>query len=379
MYKIISVDDEALSLKRFEHITQKDDRCQLVGTFTCSLEALEFVKNNKIDIAFLDIEMPAPNGLELAELMLEADPYISIVFVTAFDQYALEAFKAHAIGYLLKPLDIKDFSSQIDQITWTKLPRSQSEEEASIMETHTTNTITVHCIGQFTCYPTGSSNSPISFRTAKTAELFALLIQHYNAPMPKYSLLDALFPDSDDEKSNKLFYVSCSYLRSTFSKLGVSNILIRDNDSYRLNTDILDCDYINLMNASDKLESLSITELEKLSKYCTGEYLMGRAYEWAFETKTFIETLSRRILLALSDAYIDDGRDLDGIQQLEKYLIMDPCNEEIVEKLMTLHADQGQMSRVRAVYNTFATKLKEQYGLKPSSAIRAILGSDSEV
>ena len=215
MYRVIAVDDEALALRRFEHIVQKEDRIELVATFTDSSKALEYVKNNKIDIAFLDIEMPSPNGLELSELLLEADPFISVVFVTAFDQYALEAFKAHAIGYLLKPLDIKEFSAQIDQIARTKQPRENTE---TVQDEQTNNKLVVHCIGQFTCYPSGNDKDPVSFRTAKTAELFALLIQHYNAPMPKYSILDAIFPDVDDEKANKLFYVSCSYLRGTLQK-----------------------------------------------------------------------------------------------------------------------------------------------------------------
>jgi two-component SAPR family response regulator len=375
MYRVIAVDDEALAIRRFEHIVQKEDRLNLVATFTDSNKALEYVKNNKIDIAFLDIEMPSPNGLELSELLLEADPYISIVFVTAFDQYALEAFKAHAIGYLLKPLDLKDLKAQVDQIARTKQPREDLAEESAPSDS---KQIVVHCIGQFSCYCAGNEKEPVSFRTAKTAELFALLIQHYNAPMSKYSILDAIFPDTDDEKSNKLFYVSCSYLRSAFTKYGITELLIRENDSYRLNTDIVECDYINIVKASDKMNSMSLEELEALAKQCNGEYLMGRAYEWAFETKTYVETISRRILLSLSDAYIDEGRDLEAAQQLEKYLIADPCNEEIVERLMTLYADLGQMNRVRAIYDTFKAKLFEQFKLKPSKNIRALLGPDSE-
>ena len=61
MYRVIAVDDEALAIRRFEHIVQKEDRLNLVATFTDSNKALEYVKNNKIDIAFLDIEMPSPN------------------------------------------------------------------------------------------------------------------------------------------------------------------------------------------------------------------------------------------------------------------------------------------------------------------------------
>lgn len=372
MYNIIAVDDEIFSLKRFEHIIQKESRVKLSASFTNGMDALEYIKNNTVDIAFLDIEMPVINGLELAERILEIDPYVSVIFVTAFDQYALEAFKAHAIGYLLKPLDIKDFSKEIDSLEHSKKPRDPKEASNPLAE-QSSKKLTVKCIGQFSCYAENQPDKPVTFRTAKTAELFALLINKYKSPLSKYAILDTLFPDMDYEKSTKIFYVSCSYLRSAFSKIGVGEILVRDNDTYRIDISIMDCDYINLLDNEPNISNASIETLEKLASLCNGEYLMGRSFDWALETKAYLETLSRRILVALSDAYIDNDNFLEAMQVLEKFLINDPCNEEVVEKLITLYVDDGQASKARAVYNTFATKLKEQFGLKPSEHITKLI------
>lgn len=104
MFQVIAVDDEQNALNRFERLISQDSRLKLLSTFTKPTEAAEFVKNNQVDIAFLDIEMPGMTGLELAEVLQDYNPYIEIVFVTAYNQYALEAFRAHATGYLLKPL-----------------------------------------------------------------------------------------------------------------------------------------------------------------------------------------------------------------------------------------------------------------------------------
>ncbi len=370
MYKIIAVDDELLALKRFEYIIRNEKRVELVATFSDPLEALEYVKNNTVDLAFLDIEMPSLNGLELAERLLEVDPYISIVFITAFDQYALQAFQAHAIGYLLKPLSSEDFADQIQIISHSKQPRVDSKVTAAAKEEPK---LTVKCIGQFTCYTGNDELHPISFRTNKTMELFALLVHHYSTPLSKYTILDALFPDIDDEKANKLFYVSCSYLRSSFAKLNLTEILIRENDTYRLNTDQIDCDYIKLMEGSSKLQDLELKELEELSKLITGEYLMGKAYEWAFETKAYIESLSMRILRTLSTEYDKAGDELDSTMTLEKYLIIDPCNDSIVEELIKKYLKNGQQAKAKIVYSTYADKLQTLQGLTPSSSIKALI------
>jgi DNA-binding LytR/AlgR family response regulator len=58
--------------------------------------------------------MPEMNGIELAERLMEIDPYIEVIFITAYNQYALDAFRAHAIGYLLKPLDANELKEQMD-------------------------------------------------------------------------------------------------------------------------------------------------------------------------------------------------------------------------------------------------------------------------
>ena len=374
MYKIIAVDDEALALKRFEHIIGKEKRVRLLGSYTKPEEALEFIKNNVVDIAFLDIEMPGLSGLELAERIQEIDPYVSVVFITAFDQYALEAFKAHAVGYLLKPLDINDFSQQIDTLERSKQPRNASEAKKADAETDTSAApLSVYCLGQFNCFLSSKPDTPISFRTAKTAELFALLIHHHKSPITKYHILDSLFPDMDYEKSNKLFYVSCSYLRSAFAHEDITNILLRENDSYRINTKLIDCDYIKFMEYSDRLNDLTINELLEAVSLYNGEYLMGRSYEWSFESKPYIDTLYQRIQFTLVDKLCSDGRRDEAYQTLNKYLTTSPLNEDVVSKLMTMYIQDNHKDMALQLYHNYETKLAEQLDTTPSAALKDII------
>ncbi len=152
MFRVIGVDDEKQALDRFERIMKQDARVLVTGTFTRVEDAAEFVRRNPVDVAFLDIEMPGRSGLELAERLTEENPYIEVVFITAYDKYALQAFQAHAIGYLLKPLDIDEVSRQIDNFA-----RKLGYRQKPICSGY----LTIKCLGQYLCYVDGEGRGTV--------------------------------------------------------------------------------------------------------------------------------------------------------------------------------------------------------------------------
>ncbi|MCM1530722.1 MAG: LytTR family DNA-binding domain-containing protein [Bacteroides sp.] len=105
--RCVVVDDEPLALKMMCAYVEKTPGLELYGAFSNSAEALEFLRSEPVQLAFLDIQMPGLNGLELSTLI--EDRPLRIVFVTAFEQYALQGFKANALDYLLKPASYDDF------------------------------------------------------------------------------------------------------------------------------------------------------------------------------------------------------------------------------------------------------------------------------
>lgn len=104
--RCIIVDDEPLALGLLESYARKTPFLRLEGTFPDGVSALERLKQGDIDLAFLDIQMPDLNGLELARLLPKRT---AVVFVTAYEQYAVEGFKVEATDYLLKPASYADF------------------------------------------------------------------------------------------------------------------------------------------------------------------------------------------------------------------------------------------------------------------------------
>ncbi|TVX97573.1 response regulator transcription factor [Paenibacillus cremeus] len=116
MLRAIIVDDEALSVKLLKNLLSESNVIEISQTFLSSLEAYEYVKANPVDVAFLDISMPGINGMGLSILLHNLDPSIDVVFVTAYDDYAVRAFDLSALDYIMKPVDPQRLSKTLCKI-----------------------------------------------------------------------------------------------------------------------------------------------------------------------------------------------------------------------------------------------------------------------
>ena len=113
--KTLVIDDEPLARQRIIHWLGQYPEIRVVAECKNGLEAIEQIENRQPDLIFLDIQMPELTGFEALQ-QVTAAPMPFIIFVTAFDQYALDAFEHHAIDYLLKPLDKQRFGKAIEKV-----------------------------------------------------------------------------------------------------------------------------------------------------------------------------------------------------------------------------------------------------------------------
>lgn len=102
--KIMIVDDEPLILEELSYLCANIPDVQVCGAFCNPTEALEYASGHLVDFAFLDIRMPGITGLELLEKLHGIQNNLQAAFVTAYDQYALDAYRKDACDYILKPL-----------------------------------------------------------------------------------------------------------------------------------------------------------------------------------------------------------------------------------------------------------------------------------
>ena len=112
MIKAFIVDDEPLAREVVKKHLQKHPDIVLVGEANDGFEALKLIPEMKPDLLFLDIQMPKINGFELLELLVESP---SVIFTTAFDEFALKAFEVNALDYLLKPFSEDRFDTAVSK------------------------------------------------------------------------------------------------------------------------------------------------------------------------------------------------------------------------------------------------------------------------
>lgn len=112
MYKAIIIDDEPLARQLVKTFLQPHTQFETVAECGDGFEGFKAIQELNPDLVFLDVQMPKVNGFEMLEL-LETPP--SVIFTTAFDEYAMKAFEAHAVDYLLKPISRERFDKAIQK------------------------------------------------------------------------------------------------------------------------------------------------------------------------------------------------------------------------------------------------------------------------
>ncbi len=113
MLKCIVIDDEQPAIDIMKHHINKVSELELVGTFTNPIEAIQFIKNHRVDLLFLDIQMNEMTGIDVMNIV---DENIKIILCTAFSEYAIDGFNNNAVDYLLKPISFERFTKAIKKV-----------------------------------------------------------------------------------------------------------------------------------------------------------------------------------------------------------------------------------------------------------------------
>jgi len=131
-FRVLIIDDEAPARAKIRRFLASDGRFLAAGEAADGTEALASVRRLRPELLILDIQMPGLTGFEILENMEETKP--QVIFATAYDQFALQAFEAHALDYLLKPFDQSRFARALDK-AWAQLQAGRPSAVASRLQT----------------------------------------------------------------------------------------------------------------------------------------------------------------------------------------------------------------------------------------------------
>jgi two-component SAPR family response regulator len=195
--------------------------------------AVGVVRENEIDVAFLDINMPGKSGLELAKEIKDLRPAINIIIVTAYAEYALNALRLYVSGFILKPVMDSELKEALDHL---RVPVIEKESDKKL---------TVKCFGNFAVYCNGKA---VSFFRQKGKELLAYLICLNGAAASRGELCANLFEGSSESKGLERLKKAVQSLKKDLDKYGMSEVLIHSRNAYAVNTDLINCDYYDYLS-----------------------------------------------------------------------------------------------------------------------------------
>lgn len=221
--KIVLVDDEQLQLIRLEKAAKEAlPEGTDILSFINPLQAWEACKEERIDIAFLDIDMPGMNGIQLAKRLKGVNPKINIIFVTAYDKFALEAYRIHASGYLTKPVNKEKIAEEIKNL------RNPIQLEKS-------KALQVKCFGNFEVFYKGE---PLKFSYKKSKEVFAYLIDREGSAI-NVNELNAVLWEEDHPSYLRNLIVD---LQNVLKSIDASDVFIKRYNECFIDVTKVDCD-----------------------------------------------------------------------------------------------------------------------------------------
>ena len=283
--KIYVLDDEPFALRgTIKTIQEVVPKAELMG-FGRAKDAIAQAEGAEVkpDVVFSDIEMPGISGLDFAVRFKKICPDAKIIFVTAYSQYALEAFRLHVHGYILKPITaervkeelehaLRDAATEDAERLSGRAAGKKAEEtgkrkgSSGDARNAPVEKLRVQCFGYFEVFWKGE---PLMFGRRQTRELLAYLIDRKGASCTSEQIAAALWEDEDNLKNLKArIRILISDLRQTLAGIGQEDLIIRRSGQIAIRRDGVDCDYYRMLEG----------DMDAVNSF-HGEYMVQ--YSWA--------------------------------------------------------------------------------------------------
>ncbi|WP_400245648.1 response regulator [Niallia sp. JL1B1071] len=277
MIKAVLVDDEILVLNLLGKIISETKDIEVIGTFTDPELALVEIPKLQPNVVFLDVDMPELNGIELGTRLIESNENedMEIVFVTAYEQYAIHAFKLNAIHYILKPVD----PHSINEIVSRVYQKKGREEKKS------TERGEINLFGNVHLRVNGNN---IDFLTGKIEELLALLILNRGKGISKWVITDILWKNSSIEKSLQNLYTMIFRLKKMLKNVGIKVNVTSKNSIYRIELTDAYCDVIEFdrfMKKRLRVNDHNLDEFKRVISLYQGDLFEEKDYLWCMNDR----------------------------------------------------------------------------------------------
>ncbi|HHY72913.1 MAG TPA: response regulator [Bacillus bacterium] len=364
--RVLLVDDEQLALDVMDILLKEIDGIEIVGKFTNPEKVLHVLEKLSVDVIFLDMEMGAIHGLELAKEIMNHYGHIQIIFATAYPQFALEAFEVNAIDYILKPVSSERLRKAVEKMK----KKVVIEHSKNVSSDNIECKLSAYAMGGFKLVD--KNKKLIKWRTRKVQELF-ILLWHHSGKVHKARIIEELWPDVDILKAVQLMHTTIYQLRKTLRNVGFDKSIQLVNDHYVLSVPIVS-DVEEIENIIYSRQSTEENIRQLLSLYCGG-YLEEEDYQWAVQVQ---HELKEHVLHFFEDFVMKSINNQECpllVQQcLEKMVEIDSYNEVYILRLLKYYGEMKDMQKLIKFYESRKMLFEEELGVKTPVKVQQTFG-----
>lgn len=269
MLRVVLIDDERLALIQLESTLRALGSTIVTATYTNPQLAMSEAAGWEADIIFLDIDMPGLNGMEAAKQLEESCPGSAIVFVSAHNSFALEAFEVSAQDYLLKPVSRERLSRTLQRIRSRKINQLHTDKPDSLL---------IRCFNAIQFERGGVPIRDFRWRTSKAQELFAFLLYHHDRIVVKDKLVELLWPEASFKRASTHLYTAIYQIRQSLKRADIGLVISNASvgEGYMLESGDAQIDAVlweEGVVSLDPVDDYNAAEHEELLKLYTGDYL----------------------------------------------------------------------------------------------------------
>lgn len=323
----------------------------ICGSFMNGYELLQVLSQKNIDVVFLDIEMLEISGIELAKIINEKYPEILIVFVTAYEKYALEAFNVEVVDFLLKPIRNEHLERCIQRINKRKIKNGRNKKGKII------------CFQKFSIY--GSEGEYINFHNSKCEELLAFLIHHQGQPVSKDLIIETLWEGKEYKKAMSTLYSTMYQLRKTLEPYQL-DILIEQSKSgegyyaFQLAEMELDVEEFTKRLSIAVEDSKACSNMIELYK---GSYFEKNDYFWAQERRQQLENRFIKVLEKYYQFQLNVKNYQLTKETLEKLCQLRPFEEKYHVQMIDLYIRNNELVQAHLYKEKIEKMFKKELGI----------------
>lgn len=369
MLRVMLVDDEEPVLDLMERRLELMGNIEIVGRFTQPREAIERMKMEQVDVAFLDIQMPGMNGLEAAECFMEVNPHVDVVFVTAYNEYAIRAFELSAVDYLLKPPTADRLKKTIERLLsrqetrngdGRKVGRHAEEADARLGPGF-------RCFGHFEWVVDAQTGETVNWKRNKDRELMAYLVHSRNQVVSKASILEHLWPDTAPKQAAAFLHTCVYNIRKLMNSLGCAEKLVYKDNGYRLELLKMWCDADDFerVAAGTEVDAGSIGACEAAAELYKGNYMEHEGFIWAYEAMEALKDVYLSLMNRMAEYYRSIRNEASAMKCLLHAHTRHPFHEGINTSILLGYARIGDRQAMIRHYERFTRLMKEELGIDP--------------